>query len=495
MTHDTTPPYLRAPFASPASPPSAPGRRRALFALGSIGLIASGCGGSDDVAGVGSGGTGSSFTTGQISGFGSVIVNGIRYDDSSATISDDLGNPVTLGQLGLGMIVEIQGTSDDRLGTGVARTIRTVSEILGRIESIDRTTSRLVVLGTTVQVAPTTLWEDVQGLDGLAVGNLVEVWGFADVSTGVLSARRIELKPTGTTAKLRGTVSALDTGARTFRIGEQLVDYSALSAVTGLVNGIRVRVVGPVPVAGAAWRPERIEVAGQRIDDSIGSVRLEGTVSALSGSRFVVAGIAVDASGATFKDGSAASLRNGGRVRVKGTASGGGVRAFEVEFRKEDGSSSSDSSSDGSAELKGTIIRFASVSDFTLRDGAGREFPIDGTGAQLRDGTTLADLRVGAFVEVEGRPGAVFIAQEIKLESSPGSGSSSGTELRGTIIRYASVSDFTLRDVSGRDVVVDASSAQFLEGTTAADLRIGLFVEVEGRQGTVFVASKIKRES
>ena len=37
-------------------------------------------------------------------------------------------------------------------------------------------------------------------------------------------------------------------------IGEQLVDYSALSAVTGLVNGIRVRVVGPVPAAGAAWQ-------------------------------------------------------------------------------------------------------------------------------------------------------------------------------------------------------------------------------------------------
>lgn len=485
-----------SPFASLPSVPEAPGRRRALLALGSVGLIASGCGGSDDVAGVGSGGTGTSFTTGQINGFGSVIVNGIRYDDSSASVSDDLGNPLPLGRrgLGIGMIVEIQGTSDDRLGTGVANSIRTVSEIVGRIESIDRTASRLVVLGTTVQVAPTTLWEDVQGFDSLAVGNLVEIWGFADVSSGVLSARRIELKPVGSNAKLRGTVSSLDTVARTFQIGTQRVDYSALPTVTGLVDGIRVRVVGTVPAVGAAWRPERIELAGQRIDESTASVRLEGTISALqSGTRFAVGGIAVDASGAVFKDGTAASLRNGLRVRVKGTgASGGGVRAIEVDIRNSDGSSSSSSSSDDSAELIGTITRFASLSDFTLRDSAGREFPIDASNALLRDGTTLADLRVGAFIEVEGRAGTVFVAREVKLESS----SSLGTvDLRGAIISYRNISDFTVRSVLGGDVAVDASGAQFLEGTTAADLRVGLFVEIEGRPGTVFAATKVKRES
>jgi len=493
MTQDASTPPLPAYPGSPSLRPSAPARRRAMLALGSIGLVASGCGGSD-VAGVGSGGTGTSFTTGPISGFGSVIVNGIRYDDSSARVSDDLGNPLTLGQLGLGMIVEIEGSANDQLGTGVAQTIRTVSEIVGRIESIDRAASRLVVLGTTVEVAPTTLWDDVQGFDALAVDNVVEVWGFADVATGVLSARRIELKPTGTTAKLRGTVASLDTVSRSFRIGTQLIDYSALSTVTGLVDGIRVRVVGPVPTPGAAWRPERIELAGQRIDDSIASVRIEGTVTALqSGTRFVVAGIAVDATGAAFKDGSAASLRIGQRVRVKGTGSGGGVRAFEVEFRDSDGSSSSSSSSDASAELKGTIIRFASVSDFTLRDSAGREFLINASGAQFRDGTTLADLRVGAFVEVEGRPGTVFIAQEIKLES--GSSSSSGsTELRGTIVRYASLSDFTLRVASGSEFVINASSARFRDGTTQADLRVGAFVEVEGQPGAVFFASTIKLE-
>ena len=35
-----------------------------------------------------------------------------------------------LAAFGIGMLVEIQGTADDRFATGVATTIRTVSEIV-----------------------------------------------------------------------------------------------------------------------------------------------------------------------------------------------------------------------------------------------------------------------------------------------------------------------------------------------------------------------------
>jgi hypothetical protein len=52
-----------------------------------LGLSVAACGGDSLVAGVGSGGTGS-FASGPISGFASVIVNGIRYDNSQARVID-----------------------------------------------------------------------------------------------------------------------------------------------------------------------------------------------------------------------------------------------------------------------------------------------------------------------------------------------------------------------------------------------------------------------
>src|SRR3954451_20563004 len=86
-------------------------RREGLLAL--IGGVAalSGCGGGGDgVASVGSGGTGS-FSSGAITGFGSIIVNGVRFDDSQARITDDNGVLHNPGDLKLGMVVSITGST------------------------------------------------------------------------------------------------------------------------------------------------------------------------------------------------------------------------------------------------------------------------------------------------------------------------------------------------------------------------------------------------
>ena len=94
-------------------PVEQPGRlaRHWLRALG-MGLLAAlaivACGGGSDLAGVGSGGTGS-FSVGTITGFGSVFVNGQRYDDVNASVSDEDG-PRNRADLRLGMVVTVQGS-------------------------------------------------------------------------------------------------------------------------------------------------------------------------------------------------------------------------------------------------------------------------------------------------------------------------------------------------------------------------------------------------
>ena len=57
--------------------------------------------------GVGSEGTGSfssSFGIGPITGFGSIVVNGVHYDERSATVLDDDGNAAAHSALALGMV-------------------------------------------------------------------------------------------------------------------------------------------------------------------------------------------------------------------------------------------------------------------------------------------------------------------------------------------------------------------------------------------------------
>ena len=85
--------------------------RRLLARVGLLASIAlAGCGGGGgDIAGVDSGGTGS-FAVGTIGGFGSIVVNDIRYDDSGATVQDAYGRSRAKGDLRLGMVVAIEGS-------------------------------------------------------------------------------------------------------------------------------------------------------------------------------------------------------------------------------------------------------------------------------------------------------------------------------------------------------------------------------------------------
>ena len=90
-------------------------RSAAALALALVVSIFIGCGGGGgSVAGVGSGGTGS-FASGSISGFGSIVVNGIHYDESAASAAGAIQNEDGLvgssASLKLGMVVNVTGSA------------------------------------------------------------------------------------------------------------------------------------------------------------------------------------------------------------------------------------------------------------------------------------------------------------------------------------------------------------------------------------------------
>ena len=185
--------------------------------LAGVTLISACGGGGDVVGGVGTGGTGA-FSSGAIRGIGSIVVNGVRYDDSAATITDDNGNSSNSSSLKLGVVVEVQGddivTPATGLPTSNARSVVFRSEIKGPVTAVNAAAGTLTVLGQSVVVSAATVFDLnlPNGLGSVSVGGLVEVYGFVDAN-GVYQATRIEAEDSTSVYKIRGKLSALNTTA------------------------------------------------------------------------------------------------------------------------------------------------------------------------------------------------------------------------------------------------------------------------------------------
>ena len=381
-------------------------RRDALvFTALASALALAGCGGGDGgstVAGVTSGGTGS-FATGSITGFGSIIVGAIRFDDSKASsildVDDD--NTDLRGQLRLGMVVRVKGKPKNG-SSADAETIEVRSELLGPFSRVDATT--LSVLGQTVKVTATTFFGDgLAGLAALAPNDIVEVHGFVDAVNNVITATRIERKTLANVKafKLQGLVRALT--ANTFQIGNLVISFAApidLPSSLVLANGLLVRVrLAPTLGSGTrkALKIRAVELEVQDRDEA----EVEGTITAFtSSSQFSVNGLAVDASGAVVPTG----LKLGDRVEVEGKLVSGVLVAKKVALDDEKdplkfelhGTINSLSTTAKTFVLRGVTVDYSSTVEFpngtvaNLRDNV----PVEVKGVVSADGTRLKANRI-----------------------------------------------------------------------------------------------------
>jgi len=353
-----------------------------LIALASAWIGA--CGG-----GVGEGGTGS-FTLGRIGGFGSVIVNGIRFDDSTAVVRDDENMARQREDLRLGMVVAIESTRiDPASARATASTIEIISELVGPVESVDATGGRLVVLGQAVRVTDDTLFGDSLGggLAALEADDVVEVFGFFDRARNTIVASRIESSPPGAEFKLRAPLEAIDVAGRTLRIGGQVISTDDLALPPGLATGTTVSVRARFD--DGRLIAARIDDSRQHIEDHE-DVHIEGRITSLAGARsFAIDALQVDARDASFPHGEAGVVP-GARVEVQGTMVGGALVAREVDVEVDDAARQ--------FELHGEVTRL---------DRTARSFVVRGVevryAADVRfEGGTEAQLDNGVAVEIEG---------------------------------------------------------------------------------------------
>ena len=374
------------------------------------------CGGGGSDSGSSSSDTATAYSSGPITGFGSVIVNGVRFDDSSARITDDDDVAVNRDDLRLGMTAEVQGAgvTTDSLGRhGRALAIRIGNEIVGPVSAVDAAAKTLTALGQTVDVTDNTLFGEriTGGLAGIAVGTVVEVNGALNVTTGHYTATRIDVRPNAPYFRLRGVIAGLDTTAKTFKIGDALISYAGLSTTdvfASLANGLLVRVRLQTTQVAGAWVATRIAGGVRKIENQ-DQAEVHGLITAFtSATQFSVNGIVVDATNATFPNGQTGVVL-GARVEVEGKAVDGVIVASKVQLEDER------EVHIRGFELHGNITTI----DTTLKTFVLRGVTVSYAGTVVYKDGTEANLVVGAQVEVKGvlnLDGKTLAAARIEFE-------------------------------------------------------------------------------
>lgn len=213
---------------------------------------------------------------GPITALNPFTVGGAVYDARSAAVQVG-GAPATLADLGLGMVVTVFAEPDRGGGDDVAMSIEARSELKGLVDAVDPMAGTLVVAGVTVAVDEGTVFEHVAGLDGIQVGDFVEIHGLPGES-GDLVATRVEVEREDgenpgdddpgdddpAEGEIEGLVEAVDPVAGTLAIAGVTVVVDA-GTVWEHLSGLEDLAVG-----------DRVEVHGLRGDDgSIAATRIE----------------------------------------------------------------------------------------------------------------------------------------------------------------------------------------------------------------------------
>ncbi len=456
----------------------------ARFFAAVIAIALAGCGGGMQ-AGVGSGGSGAplSVGVGPVTGFGSVIVNGERYDESSAEVfldeRPDSARAATVAAIRLGMHVELQHRNL------VISKALVSAELVGPVSSLS--TSGFVALGQVVRVnadtARPTVFEGFESLADLSIGTIVEVHGDR-TGDGEILATRVELRPAGL-ALVRVAGTASNSNGRSFSIGNLSVDASSATLVPAgatIANGQRVVAWTDVPYTGGVLSAKVVRVGAPTIATNA-AVTLDGVIGAFQGlASFRVSGVTVNAGQVNpITGGTVGDLRNGLQVRVRGTFSGTVLNATSVEILQ---------AAQATVQLTGPITDFvAADAPFRIRNTLVRATPQ----TTYQDGSA-SNLGTGSVVKATGllTGGSVQLTTVEFLPVAADTQNVVSGRIVGPVSATAADGSRTFRlEALGNEVKTTATTGY--RNGTSADVSAGRQVRITGGlEGAQFVAVEVE---
>lgn len=423
------------------------------------------CSGGGDLAGIGGSGY---ISSGSVTSFGSVFVNGVEFETDSSTFEIEDASGTQQG-LRIGMVVQVSGSINADGITGTATHINYGDDLEGPVSDItagvDVDTRSFSIFGKPIVISAA--YTAFEGVDfaNVSNGNVLEVSGYYD-QNGALQASYIERKSLNSNAssifEIKGFISALSgTG---FQVQGIKIDASAANLndlQDGLKNGQSVEVKG-------TFSNNTIMATEVEAEDSLSEyvqVEIEGIVTRyVSNSDFDVNGQRVNASAASISP-AGLTISAGTKVEVEGTVTNGVLNATEVELRE------------GSAQVSALVNSIDLLNNsFTVDVLSGQLVTVKlTTSTRLEDdlgsndNLLLAELNVGDFVDVEGFESNTntITATRVKRESEE-----KEIELQG-VVTAESANDFTVLGVTypvdsgtsyenSAEVPVDNQAAFFL---------------------------------
>ena len=464
--------------------------------------LLSACGGGEQVAGVGTGGTG--LASGSVTGFGSVLVDGVAYDDSNALVQRDDGSGQMVNtELRLGQRVALVFDADNK-----AQTVTVMAQLAGPVSARADSGGWLKVMNQWVRLVPegdashstATVLEGLTSATEIALADEVEVHGHwvydGTRASFVLVATRLErLTELVNPVLLSGIVQAV--GTSQFRLNAPAGSLVQLSGAATPALGKLVRTwVDRASLSASALVGQRVIPASLANSDVAAQTKvlLSGLATNfdpvartvdVQGTRIhIPAGLGVDE----------AALSRGEFVSFTLTSQGGNVSASAMNLR----------SGVGGADLGRTVDLLAVSSGIDWRGGMVR-FNLRGVSvsvvqALVPDSCRQAALSADLLIAVRGKAkadGGDLIATQVTCTSI----SNFGVE---TVQRTGSVTQvntnaktFTLRTAVG-DVVVHWDLLTYFSSGfhSRPDSMLGASVVVEGVYVSGnFKAKKVKRAS
>lgn len=379
-----------------------------------------GSGGSDTTAGIG----GTGIVLGRATAFGSVFVNGNRYDiDASEFIVDDeSGAGIGEDDLKLGMILRLQARTRNGEFTGTATRVVYDDEVEGpfagvpTLDPMDPAVKIGNIFGQTIAFSDTTtVYENTSfenlGNQGNPAADVVEISGYRISDTEIKATYvryESDLVLDSTKVELRGSISGY-TGGTTFVVDGTTINLvgPTLLVPPGLVidNGVYVEVKGTIK-SDFSVDADRVEAEDVDFGNDVDDISLQGVIAGFTdiNADFFIDGQRVNAAGAQLSP-AGLNLMNGMVVEVEGEISGGTLFADEVEA--DDGDSELRAFV-GSVNLAGNTFTVTYPTPVpgavTVRVDSSTQFE-DDTGAAVTPPFSLDDLNGGGnvdFVRVEG---------------------------------------------------------------------------------------------
>jgi cytoskeletal protein CcmA (bactofilin family) len=412
------------------------------------------CGG----GGGGSSSSGNSVTSvGRIDGFGSVYVNGVEYDTSSASYRVDDEDAFDDSMLSVGMKVRIEGHVNSDGRTGVAYSIYYDDDLEGPIDNgsvvTNGNTKTFTVLGLAVSVdANTTVFHDGATFAGLTDGVEIEVSGFFDGNT--LVASRVELQhDSNNDYEIKGTLTQYDSLSVTLELRN-----GAVAGPYAVSNSVRLEDLPANPVGsfveiklvnnGGTLTVVRIEGESDRlVHDGDHHVEIRGVVSGDAISGFSINGIPFEVSPTTRYEprSLAGSITEGMMLKVEGSMSNGVLIAHKVEAKYKESEVKARVSSVNYTDGKNGSITLDLGNSQTITVNTDNSTSFESSSSDYGHGSSflLSDLNSSDFVEVElAVRDSAFYALSVERESG-----SSSTEVE-AIVENVSANSITVLGVT-----------------------------------------------